>query len=305
MHERKITDLESFRREIGLPRGDAGNIPGRQEPFLVFDIGELHRTGTKGEMPYNRRTYYKISLLRGRNRAEYADKIIEIERNGLLFATPHVPYHYLPLEDDPSGYFCVFTREFLAGGPGGTPLDELPIFRPGQVPLFEITDAQAAEIEPIFHRMLAESGSDYAYRTDLLRTYLLELIHAGQKLQPKELIRYPVTAADRIAGLFRELLERQFPGISPAAPLRLRRAGDYAEQLALHVNYLNQVLKAQTGKTTTEIIGERIVKESKVLLRHSDWSVSEIAYALGFDELSHFSNFFKRHTQLAPMTYRG
>ena len=296
MNERKLTDLDTFRRELG-----AGSP---REPFQVFDIARLDR-GVKGEMPYNRRTYYKISLLRGRNRAEYADKVIDIERNGLLFATPHVPYHYLPQEDEPAGYFCVFTRDFLDGTPSANPLDELPIFRPGHVPLFEITDAQAAAIEPIYRRMLAESQSDYAYRADLLRTYLLELMHAGQKLQPKETVRYPVTASDRIAALFRELLERQFLTVSPQVPLRLRRPGEYAEQLSLHVNYLNQVLKAQTGKTTTEAIGERIVRESKVLLRHSDWTVSEIAYALGFEEVSHFSNFFKRHTQLAPMSFRG
>ena len=302
MADRKITDLDTFNREIGAP--PVYDV-GVDTQFRVFDIAELHRSGMKGQMPYNRRTYYKISLLRGKNRAEYADKVIEIKRNGLLFATPHVPYHYLPQEDDPSGYFCVFTYDFLAAGQSGISLDELPIFRPGQVPLFEITDDQAAEIEDIFRRMLAESQSDYAYQADLLRTYIRELIHAGQKLQPKETVQYAVTAADRIAGLFRELLERQFGTVSPTSPLRLRRAGEYADQLALHVNYLNQVLKAQTGKTTTEIIGERIVSESKVLLRHSNWTVSEIAYALGFEEVAHFSNFFKRHTQLAPMGFRG
>ena len=302
MADRKTTDLDAFHREIGAP--PVYDV-GAGTPFRVFDIAELHRSGKKGQMPYNRRTYYKISLLRGRNRAEYADKIIEIQRNGLLFATPQVPYHYLPQEDDPAGYFCVFTHDFLATGQSGLSLDDLPIFRPGQVPLFEITDAQAAEIDDIFRRMLAESQSDYAYRADLLRTYVRELIHAGQKLQPKETVQYAVTAADRIAGLFRELLERQFGTVSPTSPLRLRRAGEYADQLALHVNYLNQVLKAQTGKTTTEIIGERIVSESKVLLRHSNWTVSEIAYTLGFEEVAHFSNFFKRHTQLAPMEFRG
>jgi hypothetical protein len=39
-------------------------------------------------MPYNRRSYYKISLIIGKNRAEYANKIFDIEENALLFATP-------------------------------------------------------------------------------------------------------------------------------------------------------------------------------------------------------------------------
>ena len=62
--------------------------------FNVFDIAETIREYKRKQvMPYDRRAYYKISLIRGKNRAEYADKIIHIEQNALLFATPKVPYH--------------------------------------------------------------------------------------------------------------------------------------------------------------------------------------------------------------------
>lgn len=47
------------------------------------------------EMPYNRRAYYKISLILGRNKGEYADRVIEIEKRAILFATPKVPYNYV------------------------------------------------------------------------------------------------------------------------------------------------------------------------------------------------------------------
>ncbi len=65
--------------------------------FNVFNIAEtLEEAKRKSVMPYNRRAYYKISLIRGRNRAEYADKVINIKKNALLFATPKVPYHWIP-----------------------------------------------------------------------------------------------------------------------------------------------------------------------------------------------------------------
>jgi AraC family transcriptional activator of pobA len=47
-------------------------------------------------MPYDRRAYYKISLVRGRSRVEYANKVIELAGGALLFATPQVPYHWVP-----------------------------------------------------------------------------------------------------------------------------------------------------------------------------------------------------------------
>ena len=59
------------------------------------------------------------------------------------------------------------------------------------------------------------------------------------------------------------------------------------------------------GKTTTELIGSRIVQEAKILLKQTDWNISEIAYSLGFEEVAHFSNFFKKQTAVPPLTFRS
>ena len=95
--------------------------------------------------------------------------------------------------------------------------------------------------------------------------------------------------------LFLELLERQFPIDENHQRIRLRSASDFARQLNIHVNHLNRSIKEITDKTTSQIIAECILQESKILLKHIAWNVSEIAYALGFNELSHFNNFFKKH----------
>ncbi|MCP2937809.1 hypothetical protein NK983_34450, partial [Salmonella enterica subsp. enterica serovar Typhimurium] len=71
----------------------------------MFDIAKtIEEVKRKSVMPYNRRAYYKISLIRGRNRAEYADKVVQIEKNALLFATPKVPYHWVPQDPNQSGF---------------------------------------------------------------------------------------------------------------------------------------------------------------------------------------------------------
>jgi AraC-like DNA-binding protein len=153
--------------------------------------------------------------------------------------------------------------------------------------------------------MFAELDSDYAYKYDLLRTYVLELIHYGQKLQPDIAQYTPHNATARVAGLFVELLERQFPVTSPGQRLELRTAKDYAEKLAIHVNHLNKVLRENTGRTTTDFISSRIAQEAKILLRQTDWNVSEIAYSLGFEEVAHFSNFFKKQSGFSPLAFRS
>lgn len=307
----KNTTLEEFYEEaVGFMGKDLNellppDINREIGHFNVFDIAETIKTFKKKKtMPYNRRAYYKISLIRGRNRAEYADKVIQIEKNALLFATPKVPYNWVSEDDAQSGIFCVFTGDFFQKNQTGIALDELPIFKSGAYPVFEITDEEAEEIDEIFQKIKKEIGSDYKFKYSLIRNYVLELIHLGQKLQPATTLHATQNASTRILSLFVELLERQFPIESPSQKLQLRSAKEYAERLSIHVNHLNKVLKENTGKTTSELIGNRILNESKVLLKQTDWSISEIAYALGFEEVAHFSNFFKKQTATSPLSFR-
>jgi AraC-like DNA-binding protein len=300
----EIISLEEFYQQTSalIPDGINKEI-GHFNVFKVDDLMAKYKK--KPVMPYNRRAYYKISVISGRNKAEYADKEIDIEKNALLFATPKIPYHWVPQDDNQFGYFCIFTHDFLIQNKSGVILDELPIFQPGGYPIFQLSDEEAEDITLIFKKMYRELSSDYAYKYDLLRNYVLELIHYGQKLQPATSL-YPLhTASARVSSLFIELLERQFPIESPHQKLNLRTAKDYAERLVVHVNHLNKVLKENTGRTTTDIISSRIIQEAKILLKQTDWNISEIAYSLGFEEVAHFSNFFRKQTTLAPVVFRS
>ncbi len=252
----ETTTLESFYKETSaLIPEDINKEIGH---FNVFKIDELMRKlKEKPAMPYNRRSYYKISLIKGRNKAEYADKVIEIEKNALLFGTPRIPYNYVPQDENQSGFFCIFTSDFLVHNKSGVMLDDLPIFKPGGYPVFQISDEEADDLAHLFSKMYNELSSGYIYKYDLLRNYVLELIHYGQKLQPATVLYTSHNASARVSSLFIELLERQFPIESTHQKLNLRTAKDYADRLSVHVNYLNKVLKENTGKTTTDLISNR------------------------------------------------
>jgi len=298
------TSLEDFYQRNGapLPEGISKEIG----HFNFFDTEKLFdkKNGTR-VMPYSRRDYYKISWLRGKSRAEFADKVIDIEQNALMFATPKIPYHWVPVDDDQTGMFCIFTPDFLSQGKSGVALEELPIFQPGQLPVFHLSGAEITEIEYIFKKMQRELAADYKYKYDLLRNLVLELIHYGQKLQPISALSTTQNASQRISSLFIELLERQFPLDSGHQRLTLRAPNDYADRLAVHVNHLNKVLKEVTGSTTTQIISKRIIQEAKILLKQTSWTIAEIAYILGFDDVAHFSNYFKKQTASTPLAFRA
>ena len=108
-----------------------------------------------------------------------------------------------------------------------------------------------------------------------------------------------------MTALFIELLERQFPIDEDHREIKLRSASEYAHQMNVHVNHLNKSIKSVTQKTTSQLITERILFEAKRLLRQSDWNISDIAFALGFSETSHFSNYFKKNIGVSPVHYRN
>jgi len=274
--------------------------------FNVFNVAQLmHRRHERPPMTFDRRSFYKISLIRGRCRIEFADQTMDVDGYALWFATSRVPYRWLPHDPNQYGYFCIFNEDFLRPIKGSVALEELPVFRLGGCPVVLLSSAEFATLEPIFQKMEQEMASGYAYKYDLLRAYLLELIHAGQKLQPIPTPASTHTASARVAALFADLLERQFPLATPQQQLHLRTAKDYAEALAVHVNHLNRVLKETTGHTTTALIGSRVAQEAKMLLKQTTWTVSEIADSLGFADVAHFCNFFKRQTGLVPGALRG
>ncbi|RAJ33079.1 helix-turn-helix domain-containing protein [Pedobacter cryoconitis] len=298
------TSLDDFYKRNGVPLPE--DINREIGHFNVFEIEKLFNKndGTR-IMPYSRRAYYKISWLRGKSRAEYADKVIDIQESGLLFATPKIPYHWVPENDDQTGMFCIFTPDFFLPGKTGVILDELPIFQPGHTPVFQLSAAEMTEIEYIFRKMLREMETDYKYKYDLLRNLVLELIHYGQKLQPMSALSSSQNASERIFSLFIELLERQFPLEFTHQRLTLRTAKDYADRLSLHVNHLNKVLKEITGNTTTKLISNRVIQEAKILLKQTNWNIAEISYVLGFDDLGQFSNYFKKQTTFSPTSFRA
>jgi AraC family transcriptional regulator, transcriptional activator of pobA len=252
--------------------------------------------------PYNRRDYYKISLIIGRGNLYYADKTIEINKNALVFFNPQVPYAWEATSDDQSGYFCLFTADFIHAH-GNASILESPLFQIGGNPVFFINKKQENHLSMIFEKMLSERDSEYIYKYDLLRNYVNLIIHEALKFRPSD-IHHHASASSRITSLFIELLERQFPVDSLEHSLKLRTANDYATHLSIHPNHLNRAVREVTGKTTTEHITSRIVKEARALLMHTDWSVSEIAYCLGFEYPAYFNNFFKKQTSFTPRSLR-
>ncbi len=278
-----------------------------------FDTNDLKLKGFKvyeiepavNPVPsYSRRDFYKICMVTGNSLIHYADKSVEMKGSYLFFGNPHVPYSSELIEPDQHGFSCLFTEEFLKAHDRSESVQESPLFKIGCTPVFYLSDQQKEFITTIFHRMIAEQDTHYIFKNDLIRNYIGLIIHEALRMQPSENFIQHKNASSRITSLFLDLLERQFPIESAQRPLRLKTAQDFANNLSVHVNHLNRSVRDVTGKPTTAHISERIISEAKALLQHTDWSIADIAYGLGFEYPTYFNNYFKRITGTIPKSER-
>ncbi|MCA6449964.1 MAG: AraC family transcriptional regulator [Chitinophagaceae bacterium] len=296
---KKVETIEEFYRRKFDWMPD--NIRKEIGHFNVFKLEPLVE-GKPTSIPYKRRDFYKIMLVIGNSKVHYADKVVEVQKQALSFSNPQIPYKWEHLDRIRSGVYCIFNQHFFHQFGN---LNQYSLFQPGGTHIFELTDEQVNQVTVLYQRIFEEINSEYVHKYDVLRTIVLELIHFALKMQPSEkLDKQPINASQRIATLFLELLERQFPIDDNHKQVTLRSASDYAGQLHVHVNHLNRAVKEITQKTTTQLIAERVLQEARILLKHSNWTVAEIAYALGFTEPTHFNNFFKKHTQTSPLQFR-
>lgn len=296
----KIESIEEFyQRRFGWIPDNIKNEIGHFNVFAHVPV-DISRTNPQ---PYKRRDFFKIMLVVGNIDMHYADKVITVKKQALLFSNPQIPYQCSNLERIEDGVYCIFNQHFFHQFGD---IRQYSVFQPTGEHVFELADEQVPHIQRIYERMFEEINSEYIHKYDVLRNLVFELLHIGMKMQPStNFNKQQINASQRISTLFLELLERQFPIEDNHPRVSLRSASDFAQQLNVHVNHLNRALKDTTEKTTSQIIAERVLQEAKILLKHSQWNVSEIAYALGFTEVTHFNNFFKKHVGTSPLRFRN
>lgn len=221
----------------------------------------------------------------------------------LVLLPPQVPYAFEILSDssDDFSWLCLFNESFLVGYDWVEQTYIKSLFDSSSKECIYSLDNRALNgIQEIANMIKKEVFFD---RIDVLRLYLYLLLRQMVENRTQHIFSYQ-TAANNIVKKFFSLLDCQFPVDPLKKKLELRYAADFANRLSIHVNYLNRVIKSVTGSTTSDIINERIVQESVWLLKFSQYTVSEIAWGMGFEEISSFSKYIKKHTGISPTELR-
>ncbi len=272
--------------------------------FAAVRLEDFSAESVAATTVYSRKDFYKISLITGNTSYYYQGTAYRLDgkESALVFTNREVPYRWEVHEGVCSGYACMFTEDFLPLHTHLRPAD-WAVFKGSAQSVFKLQEQDKTLFTDLFQKMLREQASTYAHKYDLLFLYVLECIHGALKLQPEPEYRSS-TAAARLTNTFKTLLAGQFPLAYPHQQVNLRTPQQFAEKLAVHTNSLNRALKDATGKTTTQLINERLMLEARALLVHSNWSISQISNSLGFEEPTHFARAFRAYSGQAPSSLR-
>jgi hypothetical protein len=173
----KVENIEEFyQRKFDLIPEGIHNEVGH---FNVFKLEPF--VGDKAKpVPYKRRDYYKIMLMIGNSKIHYADKVIDIQKQALVFSNPQIPYKCEYTENIGGGSFCVFNQFFFHQFGN---LNQYEVFQPNGTHVFDLSDEQVETVNTLFERMFEEINSDYIHKYNVLRTIVFELLHFAMKIQ--------------------------------------------------------------------------------------------------------------------------
>ena len=144
---------------------------------------------------------------------------------------------------------------------------------------------------------MSERKKNIEDNKELVALKVIELLLACERLLIEEQISDPQPASADLIIRFRELLETNYANE--------RTVAFYANQLGVHPNHLNAVVKKVTGETAKESIQNRLLMEIKLLLHSTNLSIKEISSQMGFNDPNYFSTFFNKYEQMTPLQYRS
>jgi AraC family transcriptional regulator, transcriptional activator of pobA len=206
--------------------------------------------------------------------------------------------HQFVQAEDLRGGVLQFTDAVLHGGSERIASGWLLAGRGGRT--ISVPEAACDRLTPLFRALAEEIEREPdPYGADVVRHIISTLLLWTERWYDAQRSerRHADDADVQLLRLFTDRLERDFAAHHDAR--------HYADALALPGPALARALTRITGRTTKELVTERVMVEAARLLRYTDLTVGEIAYRVGFEDPLYFSRAFKRHSGRSPQTYRA
>lgn len=275
-----------------------------QTEFTIHNIREVHPVLPYTSIVYRVNFFSFVFVKDGRGHYTTDDQVHETRPGTIYFTNPG---HFKSFEwrELHEVYLITLSESFLKENVHADIFEEFPFLLAETVAPRVLAPAEFAVFEQLYLLIEKEYLESSVYRNKVIGNLFVVLLLKIKEFFWKDYNPiYEGNRSSHIVKTFRRALEKHYRDMSKGLTDKPFRVQDYAASQGLHPNYLSNVIKTKTGKSITTWVSEKTIAEAKSLLQHSDLSIKEISYLLGFMESTHFSNYFKKNTGQSPVVYR-
>ena len=189
-------------------------------------------------------------------------------------------------------FFCIFDHDADVGCKG------LLFFGAAEAPRFRFPDDEVTRVELFWQTFVYEMDASDDLQLQMLQMMLKRYLILCTRFFREQ---HQMGDTDRsqvdLIRSFNYLVEQHFKTLHTVA--------DYAELMHKSPKTLSNLFSKVGGKTPLQYIQERKMLEARRWLHHTDKSIKEVAYDLGFEDLQSFSRFFKKHQGVSPTQFKA
>jgi len=282
------TNIKKYNFKTGLP-----------QEFEIVDLSELYSKSKHILTNLHRSGFYHIIWFEDCYVTHLVDfKPIKIKPDSLLFLNKDV-VHRFDDKETVKGKVLLFTDSFFCKVESDAKFLRHSILFNDilEVSPLEINN-QAAQFNALLQLMTVEfQTSNDEFQAGILQKLLHNFLLFAEREKHKPGFTKIKKGADLdYVMLFKDLLQDNYKN--------QKQVNYYAKQIIVTEKRLNQATTKVLGKSPKELIDDRVLLEAKRILAHTNDSIKEIAYHLGFEEPTNFIKYFKKHTSVTPTEFR-
>ncbi|MEP1489295.1 MAG: AraC family transcriptional regulator [Algibacter sp.] len=271
-------------------------------PWSDFYSNDLKSHLKKNEgffhKPHSHDFFLCVIFTKGSGTHEIDFDTYPVNAGSIFFLKPGQT-HYWTFDSNPSGYIFFHTQDFYELHFSKSKLEQFPFYASHKnTPALTLKTDTIQSLELKFKDINDEYYKVLPYKkqkiASLINTTYIDLGRYYSVVTTSKNTT-SVTYIDTLRAL-EKAIEAHFK--------TEKSATFYANALHITPKHLNRIIKTTLGKTTTDLITERVILESKRLMVHSKNSLQHISETLGYQDYAYFSRVFKQKTEVTPLEFR-
>jgi AraC family transcriptional regulator, transcriptional activator of pobA len=270
-------------------------LPKNETSFYVNRLSDHLLSHQFVNKPHSHSTYIAVLFTKGTG-IHYIDFQTYPVQPWSVFLLSPGQVHSWDLSDDTDGFVFFHTRSFYDDASYTHKVNDYPFFFLSQnYPMVNVPEHAHSTIENLFLQIFVEANSNFLYKQLKIHTMVTTIYIELARLYQNKEIHFESENHLRVRMLLR-LIDTFF--VTHKLP------NQYAEMMHMSTRHLSRICNEILDKNTGELIQERVVLEAKRLLIYSKSTVSDVAFSLGFEDVSYFNRFFKSQSGITPKEFR-